>query len=75
MPQTKEQIKNFFEKLYMPSATGGNRGQQHLFTLDKFAIRRRDSTIPHTFYDQTNVSRRFGFQMKKTARARYQPQL
>ncbi|MCK2167387.1 hypothetical protein [Thalassospira xiamenensis] len=64
-------LKNFICRL----KGGGNRGQQHLFTLDKFAIRRRDSTIPHTFYDQTNVSLRFRFQMKTTVRARYQPQL
>ncbi|WP_139834689.1 hypothetical protein [Thalassospira sp. MCCC 1A03138] len=71
----KNKSRTFLKNFICRQKRGGNRGQQHLFTLDKFAIRRRDSTIPHTFYDQTNVSRRFGFQMKTTARARYQPQL
>ncbi|MCD1596384.1 hypothetical protein, partial [Thalassospira xiamenensis] len=53
---------------------GGNRGQRQLFILDKFGIRPGVLMIPHTFAAQTNVSRRFAFQMKTTVRARCQPQ-
>jgi len=73
--KTKNKSRTFLKNFICRQKRGGNRRQQHHFTLDKFAIRRRDSTIPHTFYDQTNVSRRFRFQMKTTVRARYQPQL